>query len=60
MMTYVLDLLSNYVTHNIIHDVIEYKTIDSIDNLSDHLPLFVVSLCFISHVHVLPRTGMRF
>ena len=40
---------------NIIQDVIGYSTIDLIDNLSDHLPLFVVFKCSVSYVHALPR-----
>ena len=44
-----IDLLSD----SIIHDVIEYKTID---NLSDHLPLFVLfKYSYTSYAHALPR-----
>ena len=43
------------LSDNIIHDVIGYSTIDLIDNLSDHLPLFVVFKCSVSYVHALPR-----
>ena len=42
------------LSDNIIHDVIGYSTIDLIDNLSDHLPLFVVFKCSVSYVYVLP------
>ena len=40
---------------NIIHDVIGYNTLDCIDNLSDHLPLFVLFKCSVLYVHALPR-----
>ena len=43
------------LSDNIIHDVIGYSTIDLIDNLSDHLPLFVVFKCSVSYVHALPH-----
>ena len=46
------------LSDNIIHDVIGYSTIDLIDNLSDHLPVFVVFKCSVSYVHALPRIFM--
>ena len=36
-------------SYNFIHDVIGYKTIDLIDNLYDHLPLFVLFKCSVSY-----------
>ena len=39
----------------VIHDVIGYNTINLIDNLSDHLPLFVLFKCSVSYMHALPR-----
>ena len=43
------------LSDNIIHDVIGYSTKDLIDNLSDHLPLFVGFKCSVLYVHALPR-----
>ena len=49
-------LIDNFLfSDNIIHDVIWYNTIDLIDNLSDHLPLFVLFKYSISYVHTFPH-----